>query len=134
MPQLIPFIVAAIGAGTTIYGLTNQPSAPKVPAAPPAGVTALQNEQKQQAEKASIGQQVPNVLASTSGLANPEYVAQIAKVLAGETGPGSSSAARSAVGAAFGLPPFTPAGSGGGGTGSTSPTSLSDFADTIFYG
>lgn len=144
-------LIASLGFGGTELGLNlaNRPSAPKAPGPTP-GVTALQNTATQNAEKAAIGQQVPNILASTSGLANPEYTSQIAQLLAGTAGAsGSSGAAKSAVAKAFGLPEdttgssggqatstsnFKPAGVGGSPTGGAGePVALSDFVSQFLY-
>lgn len=109
MPQvlaLIPLVIGAVGAGEGIASLVNRPSAPKVPTAPPPGVTAIQRDQQVNAEKAAISQQSPNVVAATSGLANPEYVAQISQLLSGTAGqPGARGAANAIIRQIFGLGP-----------------------------
>jgi hypothetical protein len=130
MPPLLAALplIAAIGglAGTGVglgLELSNQPGSP-APTTPNAGATAATNNANMQAEKAAISQQTPNVNAATSGLANPDYVAQIAQLLAGTAGnPGSQGAAQQSIAQAFGLP-------GGSGTGGTTPgqgTSTSNF-------
>jgi hypothetical protein len=138
MPQLglaaiLELIAAGVGTGTAIYGLTNQPSAPKASAAQPAGLTAVEQTQEQNAEKAAVSQQIPNILASAPGV-SPAYTQMMAQLLAGTTGtPGSTGASYNAVASAFGLPPFTPAGATSGQNATTSPSSLSDFAESVFY-
>jgi hypothetical protein len=119
MPQLgvvgvIELISAIAGIGSTAYSLANRPSAPKAPTSPPAGVSALERERQMGAEKAAIGQQTPNVVAATSGLANPEYIAQISQLLSGTAGqPGSRGAADAVIRQVFGL--GAPSLGGGGG-------------------
>ena len=118
MPPLLAILpaIAAIGslAGTGVglgLELSNQPGSP----APTtnAGVTAATNNANVNAERAAVAQQTPNVTSATSGLTSPDYVAQIAQLLAGTAGnPGSSGAAQQAINQAFGL---------GGGTGGTTP-------------
>jgi len=143
---LLPTIAAIAGLAGTGVGLglelSNQPGSPKpvTPAAP----TPAQNAATQLQQKALISQQVPNVISQTSGLANPEYAAEIAKLLSGTAGqPGSTGAAQQAIAAAFGLPPtafggggatptakFTPAGAAPNTSAAadpTSPVSLSEF-------
>ena len=148
MPWL-PLLAAAVaiaGTGTGVgLELANQPGKPKPPPPPtPAALNTLQNQ-----EKAAISAEAPNVISATSGLANPDYVAQISQLLAGTGGQtGSTGAAREAIASAFGLPmgditsgaggagakPFTPA-----GTGSTpnpnanAPVNLSDFVERFMY-
>jgi len=149
---LIATIASLAGTGTSLgLSLANQPSAPKAAPATP-GVTALQNAATVNAEKAAIGQQTPNVIGATSGLANPEYVAQISQLLAGTAGqPGSRGAASDAVAKAFGLPPgviggatppgrqassttnFKPAGVDANPNPGAAPTNLSDFLTTFLY-
>jgi len=140
---LIASLATIAGTGTEL-GLTlaNQPGSPKpvTPAAP----TPAQNAATQLQQKALISQQLPNVISQTSGLANPEYAAEIAKLLSGTAGqPGSTGAAQQAIAAAFGLPAtafggggatptakFTPAGAApntSAATDPTSPVSLSEF-------
>ncbi len=157
MPPILAALplIAAIGglAGTGVglgLELSNRPGSPSPTAATNAGVTAEQNNSAQQAEKAAISQQAPNVNAATSGLANPEYVEQIAQLLAGTAGqPGSTGAAKSAIAQAFGLPGgavgpapgvqgtstsnFTPAGTTGNANAGSAPVNLSEF-DTRFFG
>ena len=115
MPQLgIIAALASLAATGTELGmsLANRPSAPK-PQPAPAGVTALQNQQRTNAERSAISGQTPNVLSATSGLANPEYVAQISQLLAGTAGqPGSRGAADAIIRQVFGLPAVPGAGPG----------------------
>jgi hypothetical protein len=152
MPPLLAALplIAAIGglAGTGVglgLELSNRPGTPKATTAD-AGATAATNNANLQAEKAAISQQTPNVNAATSGLANPDYVASIAQLLAGTAGnPGSSGAAQQAIAQAFGLPSpgsgttgttpgqatstsnFTPAGSNPSPAAQNGPVNLSDF-------
>jgi hypothetical protein len=146
MPQVLPLIAAIVGIGASGFGigetLANQPSG-KPPAAPLP--TAAQISGQQQPEKAAIGQQAPNILSSTSGLVNPDYVAQISQLLAGTAGnTGSTGAARQVAQQLFGLPGLP--GAGGGAqpstparTGATTPppagadTKLSDFLNQFMY-
>lgn len=133
---IIALVGLAVSGATSGYQIANQPSAPKpAPTATPA-VTALQNTATQNAERAAVSQQLPNVLEQNSGLAGADYDSQIAQLLAGIRGQaGSSGAASNAISQVFGLPSpgatgnFTPAGSGGSG-GSVAPgtpINLSDF-------
>jgi hypothetical protein len=152
MPPIIaalPVIaaIAGIGAAGTGIGLelSNQPGAPKpTPPPTPAVIGADQNQ-----IKAAVSQQDPNILSATSGLANPDYVAQISQLLAGTGGQtGSTGAARQAVNQVFGLNPSTITGGGGApsspqftpaGTGTTpasdpnAPTNLSEFLQRFLY-
>jgi hypothetical protein len=132
MPPLLAILpaIAAIGslAGTGVgLGLELSNSGgggAKDTTTPNAGVTAATNNANLQAEKAAISSQTPNVNSATSGLANPDYVASIAQLLAGTAGnPGSSGAAKQAVAQAFGLP----SGSGTAGTTPGQATSTSNF-------
>lgn len=148
---IIGIIGLALSGATTGYSLANRPGTPK-PAStvPPPGVTALQNTATQNAQKAAIGRETPNIIGETSGLANPEYVASIAQTLAGTAGQsGSSGAARDAIARAFGLPAgggtapgtqntatsnFVPAGTGSSGEApAPGQTNLSDFVTQFLY-
>src|ERR1700690_1041705 len=135
MPPLLALVPLLVGGG--------QPSAPK-PSTPTPAQTAAQALEVQNSEKAAIGQQAPNIISSTSGLANPDYVAQISQLLSGTANsPGASGAAKSVIQQLFGLS------GGGGGTGggggftpagpastsnSAAPTNenLTDFANQFF--
>lgn len=147
---LIATIASLAGTGTSLgLSLANQPGKPKPPPVTPPGVTALQNTATQNAQRAAIGRETPNIIGATSGLANPEYVSSIAQILAGTAGQsGSSGAARDAIAKAFGLPSgtatpgaqnastsnFTPAGTGASGeTAPPGPTNLSDFVSQFLY-
>jgi hypothetical protein len=156
MPPLLAALplIAAIGglAGTGVglgLELSNKPGAPKTVPETPAQIGTNQNQ-----IKAAVSQEDPNILAQTSGLANPDYVAQISQLLAGTGGQtGSTGAARDAAAQAFGLPSI----SGGGGTGpvrppatpgsqqfvpagqspsadSQTPVQLSDFVNRFIFG
>ena len=88
MPEAIPIIAAIIGAagvGTSIYSLTNQPSAPKATTPTPAqtAATAATNRQNQEA---ALSQQFPNIQAATGGSLSPDAWAQFAKILSGQVG------------------------------------------------
>jgi hypothetical protein len=148
-------LISSLAIGGTELGLNiaNKPGTPKPPGPPPQGVTALQNVATLNAERAAIGQQTPNVIGATSGLANPEYVAQISQLLAGTAGQsGSRGAAADAIAKAFGLPPgvigggapppgrqassttnFKPAGVDANPNPSSTPTNLSDFLNSFLY-
>jgi hypothetical protein len=129
---IIASIASLAGTGITVgETLANQPGSPKPPPTTPAAETPAQQTATQNQQKALINQQLPNILSETSGLANPDYVKQIAQLLSGTAGQsGSSGAASSAVERAFGLPAnFTPAGSPGSGANSAAPVSLSDFVN-----
>jgi hypothetical protein len=149
---LIATIASLAGTGTSLgLSLANQPGGPPKPQPTPPGVTALQNTERQNAEKAAIGGQVPNILASTSGLANPEYVAQIAQLLSGTAGQsGSSGAAQDAIKKAFGITTggtaggtpgvqgtstsnFKPAGVDTNPNPGSAPVNLSDFVTSFLY-
>jgi hypothetical protein len=147
MPFLaaIPAWVATLGsvAGAGISGVEAlsqgggkdptgqaQIAAAKTAAAQP---TAIGPTQAQLA--GAISPQSSNILEETSGLANQDYVASIAQIIAGTAGtPGSSGSANSVVRQLFGLggptPNFTPVGT----TETTSPpgpTNFSDFAYSL---
>jgi hypothetical protein len=150
MPPLLAALplIAAIGglAGTGIgvgLDLSNQPGKPApTPPPTPASITSNQNQ-----IKAAVSQQDPNVVSATSGLANPDYVAQISQLLAGTAGQtGSTGAARQAAAQAFGLPNIPGQGSGGTSqpftpTGSSTtpaadpnaPVNLSDYLQRFLY-
>lgn len=147
-----PVTLSIIAAAATIAGtgtglgleLANQPGKPKPPPPP----TPAQINTNQNAERAAISAQAPNVISATSGLANPDYVAQISQLLAGTGGQtGSTGAARQAIASAFGIPessitsgtggggttPFTPAGAGPPNPNSANePVNLSDFVGRFF--
>ncbi len=147
---LIASLATIAGTGTTVgLELANQPGSPKPPSTTPTAQTPADQSAIQQQQKALISQQAPNVLSQTSGLTNPDYVAQISKLLSGTAGQsGSSGAAQQAIAQAFGLPPnllggggsattksFTPAGTGGstsGSNASTQPVALTDFVSQYF--
>jgi hypothetical protein len=130
-------IVSIAGTGTGL-GLElsgfGKPSTPKAPTTPPA-VTALADQQKVNQEKSAISSQVPNLLSETSGLANPDYIAQMAKLISGTGGPGSDQAVKDIIASVFGFPSttpkFTPAGTGGDTSGAfaATPVQLSDFTN-----
>jgi hypothetical protein len=161
MPPLLAILpaIAAIGslAGTGVglgLELSNQPGKPKPPTITPPTAAQLASTQNQ--EKSLISQNAPNVLEQTSGLANPDYVAQISQLLAGTGGQtGSTGAARDVVSRLFGLPTgpgaspgavappatpgatnFTPAGtaSAANPASAQTPVALSDFVDRFIYG
>ena len=150
MPPLVaalPVIAAVAGLAGTGVGLglelSNQPGGATTPPPTPAVIN-----QEQQQEKAAISQQAPNILAQTSGLANPDYVAQLAQLLAGTGGQtGSQGAASQIASQLFGLSPGTPATPGAGssftpaGTGTAnnpapanSQVQLSDFVNRFIFG
>ena len=147
LPALAAIVsIAATGTGLGLE-LSNQPSTPKATTTP-AGVSALQTQQTQNAERAAVSQQLPNLLASTSGLANPEYLQSMVQLLAGTAGQaGSTGAAKNAIAQAFGLPAgalpagtqgtsatnFTPAGTSSSPNPSAAPVNLSDFAERFLY-
>lgn len=146
----LPAIAAATSIGATGVGLglelSNQPGgAPKAAPPTPAVINAEQNQ-----EKAAISQQAPNILAQTSGLANPDYIAQISQLLANTGGQtGSAGAAGQVVKQLFGLSggstsPATSGGATGNFTpasssptpnpaGANSPVNLSDFLNRFIY-
>jgi hypothetical protein len=135
MAPLLAIIPAIIGLGVDLSNQQGTPKTTTTPTTTPATITATQN-----VEKASIGQQAPNVLAQTSGLVNPEYVTQISQLLAGTGGTtGSTGAARQVVSQLFGLPGVPGAGGATAGTGAgtftpavtgTTPNPASSGADT----
>lgn len=157
MPPLLAALplIAAIGglAGTGVglgLDLSNQPGKP----APTPPLTPAQIGTNQNQIKAAVSQEDPDILSSTSGLANPDYVAQISQLLAGTGGQtGSTGAARSAAAQAFGLPsgnsiagagspgppatpgaaPFVPAGQSPSADTQT-PVQLSDFINRFLFG
>jgi len=135
---LLPTIAAVAGlAGTGVslgLDLSNQPGTPK-PATPTPAQTAATDAATQTQQRELVSQQLPNVLSSTSGLANPDYTAQIIQLLSGTTGQaGSTGAAQQAVNSAFGITPavkkYTPAGADPNTSAASSPSSpisLSEF-------
>lgn len=151
MATLLPLIAAAVtigGTGTTVgLDIANSGGSKPAPIAPPtpAVINAEQNQ-----EKAVISQQAPNILAQTSGLANPDYVATISQLLSNTGGQtGSAGAAGDVIKQLFGLSAGSPSPLGSGGsTGSftpassaqgsnpnagSSPVNLSDFVNRFIY-
>lgn len=100
MPQvlaLIPIVLGAVGAGTAIHSLVDQPGAPKAPTPDPAQ-TAADAQKTKQNQLAALQQQLPNLQAMTGGSLSPEAWAQMAEVLSGQAGtPGIGSAAQDLV-------------------------------------
>lgn len=93
------------GAGTSIgeaianSGSGGAPS-PTAPTGPPAPTPP--NPQQLLQQKALVSQQLPNLIGQTSGLANPDYDALMAKILSGVLGqPGANAAGTSATAQAF---------------------------------
>lgn len=147
--------IATIAAAGTSIGetLANQPgSPPKAPTTPttPTTLSTAPDQAQLNAIKEAVGQQTPNVLSATSGLASPDYVQQMIQLLSGTAGtPGSSGAARSSVASAFGLPSsggpignigsttnFNPAGAGtstGPSSNPNDPINLSDFVNRFAF-
>lgn len=116
MPQVFPAIIAfltanaaPIGAaasiataGTTIGEAIANSGKGATPSTPTAPAVTPPNPQQLLQEKALVGQQLPNVVGATSGLANPSYEALIAQLLAGVTGqPGAQAAGAAATGQNF---------------------------------
>jgi len=153
MPPVIaalPIIAAVAGLAGTGVGLGLELSNSGGGSSKPVPPTPAVINQNQQAIKASIGQEAPNIISSTSGLANPDYVAQIAQLLAGTGGEtGSTGAARQVAAQLFGLnadsvnpsgaastPSFTPAGTGQNPNSaeSNSPVQLTDFINRFMFG
>jgi hypothetical protein len=114
--------LAGTGAsiGETIAN-SGAPATPKPPVPTPPNAQALAQQ------KALVGQQEPNVVGATSGLASPSYDSLIAQILAGTLGqPGSTAAGASATGQNF-----TPANSQATNSAvQGSPIQLSDFLGT----
>lgn len=130
MPPLIALLptLAAIGglAGTGVsigeaVANSGGPPKPVTPVATPPNAQALAQQ------KALVGQQEPNVVGATSGLASPSYDSLIAQILAGTLGqPGSTAAGNAATGQNF-----TPANSQATNSAvQGSPIQLSDFLGT----
>jgi hypothetical protein len=126
---------ALAGAGTSIgEAIANSGGAPK-PGAPPPPTPP--NAQAQQNLNARVGQQEPNVVGATSGLASPSYESLIAQILAGTFGqPGSTAAGNAATGFTTGTGQslnqnFTPANSQPTNAAvQGQPINLSDFLST----
>lgn len=123
MPQaIIPIITALVSVAGTVSSLESggghgggTPSAPK-PTPPSANDLLLKKE--------AIGQQLPNVVSETSGLANPEYTSLISQILAGTLGtPGSTAAGNEATGQ------FTSISNAPVNAAVSGRTDLSDFID-----
>ena len=110
-----------VGLGET---LANRPSTPKITTTP-APLTPQQGNQI----KAAISGQDANIQAQTGGSLSPDYLTQIAPVLAGVAGPGTSGIAQGATNTYTGnANPIAQvlrvlAGGGGGGT-SFSPAGI----------
>jgi hypothetical protein len=90
------------GLASTGVGLAGTLGGPGTPAAQtPPGPTPPNPQQLLQ-QKELVGQQIPNVVGSTSGLASPAYDALIAQLLAGVKGePGANAAGAAATGQQF---------------------------------
>lgn len=127
MPQVLPIIleiagIAAAGTqiGTSIYGMTHQSGAPKIPTGP-TPQTGPQNE----AQRAAVSATLPTLQSLTGGSLSPEYAAQYG---GGQAGLGNNPAAAGNIQAAInsffglaapsttGLTPTTTSTTGGGGT------------------
>jgi hypothetical protein len=90
---VLPILIGAVGAGTSIYSLANQPGAPKPSTAPT--VTPAQAATTKKNEEASLSQQFPGIQAATGGSLSPEAWARLAEILSGQAGtPGISSASQ----------------------------------------
>jgi hypothetical protein len=114
MPFL-PIIAAIAGLAGTGVGVgldIADASGNKTPATPatPATPTSTGPTQQQLSQlKSAISAQAPNVIGETSGLANPEYVAQMSQLLAGTSNsPGSTGQAQSVIQSLFGGAPQGP--------------------------
>jgi len=121
MPAAIPIITAIIGAagvGSSIYSLTNQPSAPKptTPTVTPADATKTRS-----AQEAALSQQFPGIQAATGGSLSPEAWIRLSELLTGKAGePGIGSAGEDLLQKVFNV--SAGGGTGGGGTGTSGLT------------
>lgn len=124
-PAIIPIVTAlvtAAGVGTSIYSLTNQPSAPKVGPTGPQPLTSGQSNDVKQA----VSQQLPNLQSLTGGSLSPETTAVLASLAAGTAGdPRTSGLTQQVINQFFGLGAPGNTGLTSTGTGSTSTPSLS---------
>ena len=124
----IAALAGLASAGTTIgldvSGALNPSTSPTQQTPTPTPPNAQQLLQ----QKALVGQQTPNVVGSTSGLASPAYDSLISQILAGTVGqPGSNAAGASATGQQF-----TPANSSGTNAAvNNQPVQLSDFVNSF---
>ncbi len=139
MPEIIALVGGLAASGTIGGGGSSPKPVPASTATTPAQQQLTQNQQK-----ALINEQAPNVVSQTSGLTNPDYVAQISQLLSGTAGQsGAPGAAQDVIAKVFGLQGgapsggasgFTPAGATASSSASASPTSpvsLSDFVNSF---
>lgn len=124
---VISSIAAATGLGSLGHSLANPPSTPNISTTP---ATTPINAQQAAQLKGTISGQDANIQAQTGGSLSPDYLTQIAPLLSGVAGPGTSGIAQGATNT------FTGAGSnpiaqvikalssGGGGAPSASAQSF----------
>jgi len=89
VPEIIPIITAIVGAagvGTSIYSLTNQPGAPKPPAAATPAQVSADATKNRAAQEASLSNQFPSIQAQTGGSLAPEAWLRLAELLSGKAG------------------------------------------------
>jgi hypothetical protein len=80
---LLPLIIGAVTAGTSIYEIANKPGAPKAPTQTPAQAQdAATNTRKTQ--EAALSQQLPGLQAQTGGSLSPEALLQLSELLSGQ--------------------------------------------------
>ena len=125
IPALIPLL---IGAGTSIAGLVNRPSAPKPPPATPPTPAGPTTDQA----RAAITPQALSIEALTGGSVSPDYLATIAPLAAGVGGtPNAPGAIQQVLQDIFGTGGGTRP--GGGGTPATpapTPSTPAPFTPT----
>ena len=98
----LPEIAGGAALASTGLNIANQVSGPGTTPAPTVPGPTPPNAQQLLQQKALVGQQLPNVVGATSGLANPSYDSLIAQILAGVTGqPGANAAGSAATGQQF---------------------------------
>jgi len=104
MPEVIPLIAtlipAALGVGSTLYGLANKPGTPKITPTGPTPQTAAQNE----AQRAAVSSTLPTLQSLTGGSVSPEYASQYGAAQAGlGNNPAASGNIQAAINSFFGL-------------------------------
>lgn len=82
---IITAIIGAAGVGTSIYSLTNKPSAPK-PATPTPAQTTATAADTQKTQEAALSQEFPNIQAATGGSLSPDAWIKLAEMLSGQAG------------------------------------------------
>jgi hypothetical protein len=127
---LIPIISAVVGAagvGTSIYGMTQSPSAPKPTPAAPAGPSV-------DATKAATLPQALSIMSATEGGVSPDYTSTNAPIFAGTAGgPNTSAAMQQILQQIFGKGGSVPS-LGGGTSPGTAPSNFTPTGSPVYLG